>query len=444
MRENHFLTLNRALNGAMLAAVLLTSSNVFAAEIASPESVGMSSAALNSATARLQKHIDDGEIAGVVAAVARDGKLVYQVALGKLDRERDADMPEDALFRIYSMSREITSVAALRLFEEGAFKFDDPVSKYLPEFSDQRVLLNSESTDLEATRPRVGEMTIGHLLTHTSGLGSRSSALYRENNVRDRAQSLDAMVSKAARVPLFQDPGTEFRYGIHATIIGKLIEVWSGQPFEEYLQQNLLAPLGMTSTLFWAEGNDADRLAQLYRPEAGELSPYAIETMPWTQRPVLVEGGVGLLSSVPDYVRFAQMVLDRGKIPGTEERILSESTAALMYENAVPEAAMPIGDSRYWLGSGWSLGGFNVVLDPSPLCPLVTVAIGLVRRALAFLSILSKALSLLSWRRSRPRMAEDSERTLVTLSMRRLLKDASLACAFRMAAMLRIFTKREG
>lgn len=365
MRENHFLTLNRALNGAMLAAVLLTSSSVFAAEIASPESVGMSSAALNSATARLQKHIDDGEIAGVVAAVARDGKLVYQVALGKLDRERDADMQEDALFRIYSMSREITSVAALRLFEEGAFNFDDPVSKYLPEFSDQRVLLNSESTDLEATRPRVGEMTIAHLLTHTSGLGSRSSALYRENNVRDRAQSLDAMVSKAARVPLFQDPGTEFRYGIHATIIGKLIEVWSGQPFEEYLQQNLLAPLGMTSTLFWAEGNDADRLAQLYRPEAGDLSPYAIETVPWTQRPVLVEGGVGLLSSVPDYVRFSQMVLDRGKIPGTEERILSEATAALIYENAVPEAAMPIGDSRYWLGSGWSLGGFNVVLDPS-------------------------------------------------------------------------------
>ena len=365
MRENHFLTLNRALNGAMLAAVLLTSSSVFAAEIASPESVGMSSAALNSATARLQKHIDDGEIAGVVAAVARDGKLVYQVALGKLDRERDADMREDALFRIYSMSREITSVAALRLFEEGAFNFDDPVSKYLPEFSDQRVLLNSESTDLEATRPRVGEMTIAHLLTHTSGLGSRSSALYRENNVRDRAQSLDAMVSKAAQVPLFQDPGTEFRYGIHATIIGKLIEVWSGQPFEEYLQQNLLAPLGMTSTLFWAEGNDADRLAQLYRPEAGDLSPYAIETVPWTQRPVLVEGGVGLLSSVPDYVRFSQMVLDRGKIPGTEERILSEATAALMYENAVPEAAMPIGDSRYWLGSGWSLGGFNVVLDPS-------------------------------------------------------------------------------
>jgi len=349
----------------MLAAVLLTYSSVFAAEIASPESVGMSSAALNSATARLQKHIDDGEIAGVVAAVARDGKLVYQVALGKLDRERDADMREDALFRIYSMSREITSVAALRLFEEGAFNFDDPVSKYLPEFSDQRVLLNSESTDLEATRPRVGEMTIAHLLTHTSGLGSRSSALYRENNVRDRAQSLDAMVSKAAQVPLFQDPGTEFRYGIHATIIGKLIEVWSGQPFEEYLQQNLLAPLGMTSTLFWAEGNDADRLAQLYRPEAGELSPYAIETVPWTQRPVLVEGGVGLLSSVPDYVRFSQMILDRGKIPGTEERILSEATAALIYENAVPEAAMPIGDSRYWLGSGWSLGGFNVVLDPS-------------------------------------------------------------------------------
>ena len=369
MPKTHCPLRNRRLGVALLTAISFSASfisaNSYAAEVVIPESVGMSSAALNSATERLQRHIDEGDIAGVVAAVARDGKLVYQVALGNLDKENGLAMREDALFRIYSMSREITSVAALRLYEQGTFEFDDSVAKYLPEFSDQRVLLDSESTDLGATRPRVGEMTIAHLLTHTSGLGSRSSALYRENNVRDRAQSLDAMVTKAARVPLFQDPGKEFRYGIHATIVGKLIEVWSGQSFEDYLQQNLLAPLGMSSTLFWADGEDANRLAQLYRPDNGELRPYAIESVPWTQKPELIEGGVGLLSSVPDFLRFSQMILDRGKIPGSDERVLSETTAALIYENAVPEAAMPIGDSRYWLGSGWSLGGFNVVLDPA-------------------------------------------------------------------------------
>ena len=121
----------------------------------------------------------------------------------------------------------------------------------------------------------------------------------------------------------------------------------------------------MSSTLFWAEENNADRLAQLYRLTDGTLSPHAIESVPWTRRPALIEGGVGLLSSVPDYLRFSQMVLQRGEIPGTEDRILSEATAALMYENAVPDLVMPIGDSRYWLGSGWSLGGFNVVLDPN-------------------------------------------------------------------------------
>ncbi len=293
MPKTHCPLRNRRLGVALLTAISFSASfisaNSYAAEVVIPESVGMSSAALNSATERLQRHIDEGDIAGVVAAVARDGKLVYQVALGNLDKENGLAMREDALFRIYSMSREITSVAALRLYEQGAFEFDDPVAKYLPEFSDQRVLFDSESTDLGATRPRVGEMTIAHLLTHTSGLGSRSSALYRENNVRDRAQSLDAMVTKAARVPLFQDPGKEFRYGIHATIVGKLIEVWSGQSFEDYLQQNLLAPLGMSSTLFWADGEDANRLAQLYRPDNGELRPYA-RKRPWTQKPELIEG----------------------------------------------------------------------------------------------------------------------------------------------------------
>jgi CubicO group peptidase (beta-lactamase class C family) len=333
-----------------------------ATEIVPAESVGMSSSALLDATSRLQQHIDDGELAGVVAAVARDGKLVYFESLGKLNIGTGKSMQDDALFRIYSMTREVTSVAVLKLYEDGKFQLDDPIKMYLPEFESQRVLLDSSSTNIAQTKARTGDITIANLLTHTSGLGSRSSALYRENNVRDKSITLNQMTSNAARIPLFQDPGTQFRYGIHATILGKLVEVWSGQSFEEYLQENILDPLEMNSTMFWAEGIDADRLAELYRPSNGRLEPYKIEFVSWTSRPALIEGGVGLLSSVPDFLNFSQMILDNGRFNG--KIFLEKETAALIYQNGVPGQAMPIGDRGYWLGSGWTLGGFNLVMDP--------------------------------------------------------------------------------
>jgi CubicO group peptidase (beta-lactamase class C family) len=333
-----------------------------ATEIVPAESVGMSSSALLDATSRLQQHIDDGELAGVVAAVARDGKLVYFESLGKLNIGTGKSMQDDALFRIYSMTREVTSVAVLKLYEDGKFQLDDPIKMYLPEFESQRVLLDSSSTNIAQTKSRTGDITIANLLTHTSGLGSRSSALYRENNVRDKSITLNQMTSNAARIPLFQDPGTQFRYGIHATILGKLVEVWSGQSFEEYLQENILDPLEMNSTMFWAEGIDADRLAELYRPSNGRLEPYKIEFVSWTSRPALIEGGVGLLSSVPDFLNFSQMILDNGRFNG--KIFLEKETAALIYQNGVPDQAMPIGDRGYWLGSGWTLGGFNLVMDP--------------------------------------------------------------------------------
>ena len=216
---------------------LIFSNTAFAQlEFSTPTSVGMSIDGLNRATLRLQQHIDEGDIAGVVAAVARDGKVIYFESLGLMDIEQVKPMQDDALFRIYSMARQVTSVAALLLYEQGKFQLDDPIIMYLPKFESQRVLLDSESTDLSQTRARATDITVRHLLTHTSGLGSRSSRLYRENSVRDRNITLDQMVENAARVPLFQDPGTEFRYGIHATIIGKLIEVWAERPFEEFLQ----------------------------------------------------------------------------------------------------------------------------------------------------------------------------------------------------------------
>ena len=347
----------------LLLVIAISSSSINAQiEKFSPVEVGMSLTSLNKATQRLQAHIDEGDIAGVVAAVSRDGKVVYFESLGLMDIASDKPMQKDTLFRTYSMTRQVTTIAALILYDQGKFEMNDPIQLYLPEFKDQTVLLSSDSLDISEVKPRVGDITIQHLITHTSGLGGRGSRLYRENKVRDKSISLDQMVSNAAGIPLFHNPGTEFRYGIHATILGKLIEVWSGKPLEEFLNEGLFSKLGMDSTMFWASEADRDRLATVYRPVDGKLTPHEIETVPFTERPELIEGGVGLLSSVEDYLNFSQMILDHGVFEG--QRILKKATAEMIYKNAVPETAMPIGDSGYWRGSGWTWGGFNLVLDP--------------------------------------------------------------------------------
>ena len=348
---------------SILLLVIAFSSSSINAQIEkfSPVEVGMSLTSLNKATQRLQEHIDERDIAGVVAAVSRDGKVVYFESLGLMDIASDKPMQKDTLFRTYSMTRQVTTIAALILYDQGKFEMNDPIQLYLPEFKDQTVLLSSDSLDISEVKPRVGDITIQHLITHTSGLGGRGSRLYRENKVRDKSISLDQMVSNAAGIPLFHNPGTEFRYGIHATILGKLIEVWSGKPLEEFLNEELFSKLGMDSTMFWASEADRDRLATVYRPVDGKLTPHEIETVPFTERPGLIEGGVGLLSSVEDYLNFSQMILDRGVFEG--QRILKKATAEMIYKNAVPETAMPIGDSGYWRGSGWTWGGFNLVLD---------------------------------------------------------------------------------
>ena len=346
-----------------LLVIAISSSSINAQiEKFSPVEVGMSLTSLNKATQRLQEHIDERDIAGVVAAVSRDGKVVYFESLGLMDIALDKPMQKDTLFRTYSMTRQVTTIAALILYDQGKFEMNDPIQLYLPEFKDQTVLLSSDSLDISEVKPRVGDITIQHLITHTSGLGGRGSRLYRENKVRDKSISLDQMVSNAAGIPLFHNPGTEFRYGIHATILGKLIEVWSGKPLEEFLNEELFSKLGMDSTMFWALEAERDRLATVYRPVDGKLTPHEIETVPFTERPGLIEGGVGLLYSVEDYLNFSQMILDHGVFE--LHRILKKATAEMIYKNADPETAMPIGDRGYWRGSGWTWGGFNLVLDP--------------------------------------------------------------------------------
>jgi CubicO group peptidase (beta-lactamase class C family) len=235
---------------AWLAAVPQTAAQDL--QPATPESVGLSSNGLTQATEALQAHVDAGSIAGVVAAVVRHGHLAYLEALGQRDLDTGDAMPEDAIFRLYSMTRPITSTAVMVLWEEGKFQLDDLISLYLPQFADQRVFEDSADPDMARTRARDGDITVRHLLTHSSGIGSRSSAIYRSEGVRLRSLSLAQMVDNAARVPLFEDPGTRFRYGISTTVLGRLVEVWSGQPFDEFLQQRVLDPLRMTDTVFWS------------------------------------------------------------------------------------------------------------------------------------------------------------------------------------------------
>ncbi len=351
---------------ALIAVACLTLTLPAAAQdlaTASPESMGMSSSRLAEATEALQAHVNASDIAGVVAAVARQGRLVYFEALGQRDRETGSAMTRDALFRLYSMTRPITSTAVMMLWEEGRFGLDDPIAQYLPQFAGQRVFVDAGDPDLARTRPRTGDITVRHLLTHTSGIGSRSTPIYRAEQVRLRSITLPQMVDNAARVPLFEDPGTRFRYGISTTILGRLVEIWSGQPFDEFLAERLFAPLGMTDTVFRAEGERADRLTTVYRLDdgSGELYPYAIEDVPFTERPTLIEGGVGLLSTVTDYLRFSQMLLNGGTLNGV--RVLASDTVALMTRNHVPDAVLPLSPSGYMAGSGWGLG-FNVVLEP--------------------------------------------------------------------------------
>jgi len=326
-----------------------------------PEDVGLSSSILDSATSRLQKHVDDGDIPGVVAAVARDNKIVYFQSLGLMNIEQRKPMVDNALFRQYSMTRQITSTAIMMLAEEGLLSVDDPVKRYLPQFENQRVFLESANPDVTQTTQRVGDITIAHLLTHTGGLGSRSTPVYRENNVRDRNITLNEMVGNAARVPLFSQPGTEFRYGISATILGRVVEVVTGISLEDFLYQRLFLPLSMTDTVFWADPGRVDRLAAVYRLSDGQLFPHQIENIPFTMRPRLIEGGVGLLSTVMDFMHFSQMLLNGGEFNGRQ--VLKPETVDLMFSNAVPESVLPLNTRGYWLGSGWTLGGFNIVLD---------------------------------------------------------------------------------
>jgi CubicO group peptidase (beta-lactamase class C family) len=322
---------------------------------APPESVGLNPAKLAEATALLNQYVADKKVAGAVAAVARRGKLVYVATAGVQDLEARTPMSERSLFRIYSMTKAVTAVAAMMLHERGKFQLSDPASKYIPELG--KVTVSADGS----TRPPSRAITVEDLLLHTSGLNHRTSEIYRREKVRSRSETLPRFIANIVRVPLMEDPGTRYRYSEGTTVVGRLVEIWSGQPFDAFVAKEILGPLGMTDTMFWVSPEARPRLATVYSAQGGSLSPVEIEEVPFTERPALLEGAVGLVSTVLDYVRFSQLLLNKGELHGT--RLLSAKTVDQITANGLSEAVLKARGGPM----GWGLANVNVLMNPAML-----------------------------------------------------------------------------
>lgn len=330
---------------------------------ATPDAVGLSTERLQHATAVLRQAVADHKIAGAVALVARHGKIAYLEPVGLRDIAARAPMDERTLFRIYSQTKAVTAVAVMMLVEEGKVRLSDPASKHLPEF--KNVMVQTPDGSRKPSR----EITVEDLLLHTSGLSHRGSELYRARQVRVRTQALPQFVTNITQAPLMEDPGTRFRYSEGTTALGRLVEVVSGKPFDGFVTDRILKPLQMHDTSFWVEGEAQARLATVYQvAPAGGLAPFEIEeAVPFTTRPALIEGAVGLVSTAPDFMRFCQMLLNKGELDGV--RLLTARTVEQITGNGLPPAVL---QQRGSGAMGWGLANVDVVITPGPRGYLTT------------------------------------------------------------------------
>ena len=347
---------NRLQVPTALLAGLLALGSISAAPIlprATPDAVGMSTERLQFATAILRQYVADRKIAGAVAAVARRGKLVYLEPVGLQSVESKAPMTERSLFRIYSMTKAVTSVAVMMLVEEGKLQLTDPASKFLPEFKNVMV----QEGGAGATRKPSRDITIQDLLLHTSGLSHRTSDLYRRLQVRSRSIALPQFVVNITKAPLLEDPGTRFRYSEGTTVLGRIVEVVSKQSFDMFVTTKILQPLGMSDTAFWADAAARPRLTTVYqRAPDGSIAPFEIEELPFTEEPALMEGAVGLVSTAEDFVRFGQMLLNKGELGGV--RLLKPETVATMTVNSLSAPILKDKGGNV----GWGLANVDVVV----------------------------------------------------------------------------------
>ena len=326
---------------------------------------------LSRITSWMEDWVVSGRLAGLSVLVQRHGATAYHHCAGMADRERGLAMAPDTVVRIYSMTKPLTSVALMMLYEQGRFQLDDPIARMLPCFASMIVYAGENRDPVPADR----QITYRDLLTHTSGLtygfmnATPVDAMYRAAGVdfQTSPAALGDVVELAATMPLLAQPGTRWNYSIGTDIAGHLVALHSGQPFDVFLAENVLIPLGMTDTGFHVTDAQRPRFAANYG--RGEDGRAVLSDDPATSRflaPRLASGGGGLVGTAPDYMRFCRFLLGRGELDGT--RLLGRKTLALMMSNHLDGDMAAMGQARFsestYTGIGFGLG-FSVMLDPA-------------------------------------------------------------------------------
>jgi CubicO group peptidase (beta-lactamase class C family) len=322
--------------------------------LASPESVGLSSAVLKAYGDTLKSLVTERRLAGVTTLVARHGKVVMYDTYGHQDLDAKRPMAKDTIFRIASMTKPITGVAMMMLWEQGKWSLDDPVAKHIPEFQDLKV------TGPSGPVPQAHPMTMRELMSHTAGFDV--SAPYDKMNIPDRTKPLQAMIDALAKLPLPVQPGTDWRYGPSVNIQGYVVEKLSGMTLDEFFRTRIFVPLKMKDTGFWVEKTKADRVTKVYTYDDDKKVVTAPNQNDATVKPVLLSGSGGLLSTTEDYYRFAQMLLNGGELEGA--RLLKATTIELMRTNVLGDGVMVDLYGPKEPGIGFGLD-FAIVMDPA-------------------------------------------------------------------------------
>ena len=344
---------------------------------ATPEEVGFSSERLTRIDDFMERHLAANRMAGAVVLIARRGKVAYFEAFGKQDLKAGKPMAKDVIFRIYSMTKPITSVGVMMLYEEGRFGLNDPISKYVPELKDLEV--GVEGTDPKTGEPRFTtvaserDMTIRDLLRHTSGLtygifgDSAVDKMYVEAEVLNRDGTMADTVEKLSKLPLKHQPGADWTYGMSTDVLGRFIEVISGMGLDEFFEKRIFGPLGMTDTGFYVPPEKKDRLATLYAPNEDRTirlsDPETVQD--FQVPPTWISGGGGLVSTTADYFRFCQLLLNGGEFEGV--RLLGPRTVGLMTRSHTTGIDMGPWLPRFRFGLG-----FLIYPDPGDVGAIVS------------------------------------------------------------------------
>ena len=343
-----------------------------------PGEVGLDEHRLSRIDAHFKGYVDGGKLPGWQVMVSRRGRVAHFSSYGLIDKEDGRPVEADSLWRIYSMTKPVTSVAAMMLWEQGKFDLSDPISKWLPEFADQRVYTGGSAVK-HSTVPASEPIRVWHLLTHTAGLTYGFHRVHVTDEIYRNAgfefgnpsgMDLAATVEAYARLPLAFNPGSEWLYSVATDVLGRLVEVISGQPLDRFFADNIFTPLGMTDTGFHVEEERQHRLAALYAMPASGREIVRFDQMGKTAHkpPRVLSGGGGLMSTTRDYARFTWMLLNGGEYDGA--RLLSPRTVRLMASNHLPGGAdlqaygRPLFAEVRYDGVGFGLG-FATLLDPA-------------------------------------------------------------------------------